>query len=304
MTEQTKSVLIVGATGYLGRHLIRAYHVSGYKVHALARDAAKLKPFAGLLESVRIAQPTQPETMVGVCDGIDVVISTLGITRQRDGLSYMDVDYQANMNVLDEALRAGVEKFGFVHVLNAEQMPNVDVAVAKAKFAAALDAAPIDSTVICPSGFFSDLEEILTLAEKDRVFLFGDGESLITPIHGRDLAQVCVAAVESQETWVTVGGPETFSQNEIAELAFEALGRKPRISYIPFWIVRAIIGSAKALGFRSQVGVLDLFVTTSAMDMTAPHHGTRTLAETYENKLRERHDPFTAFTDEAASPVT
>lgn len=34
---------------------------------------------------------------------IDTVISTVGITRQEDGLSYMDVDYQANLNLLEFA---------------------------------------------------------------------------------------------------------------------------------------------------------------------------------------------------------
>ena len=56
------------------------------------------------------AQVTQPETLKGVCKNIDVVISTVGITRQKDGLTYMDVDFQSNVNLIEEAKKEGVKK--------------------------------------------------------------------------------------------------------------------------------------------------------------------------------------------------
>ena len=55
------------------------------------------------------AQVTQPETLKGVCKNIDVVISTVGITRHKDGLTYMDVDFQSNVNLIEEA-KEGVKK--------------------------------------------------------------------------------------------------------------------------------------------------------------------------------------------------
>ena len=56
------------------------------------------------------AQVTQPETLKGICENIDVVISTVGITRQKDDLSYMDVDFQSNVNLIEEAEKGGVKK--------------------------------------------------------------------------------------------------------------------------------------------------------------------------------------------------
>ncbi|WP_304144931.1 NAD(P)H-binding protein [Mesoflavibacter zeaxanthinifaciens] len=49
------------------------------------------------------AEVTKPETLRDICEGIDTVISTVGITKQKDDLTYMDVDYQANINLLAEA---------------------------------------------------------------------------------------------------------------------------------------------------------------------------------------------------------
>jgi len=53
------------------------------------------------------AEVTQPNTRQGICNNVDFVISTLGITRQRDKLTYQNVDYQANLNLLREAERVG-----------------------------------------------------------------------------------------------------------------------------------------------------------------------------------------------------
>jgi hypothetical protein len=62
------------------------------------------------LNEILEAELTKPATIRGFCNQIDIVISTVGITRQKDGLAYMDVDYQANMNLLQEAQISGEKK--------------------------------------------------------------------------------------------------------------------------------------------------------------------------------------------------
>lgn len=81
-----QSVFIAGATGYLGRFLCAAYRSRGHLVAALVRDRGRAEDLDAdvLIE----AEATRPETLSGVMDGIDLVVSALGITRQADGLSY------------------------------------------------------------------------------------------------------------------------------------------------------------------------------------------------------------------------
>jgi len=50
-----------------------------------------------------LGEITKPETINGICENIDWVFTSIGITRQKDGLTYMDVDYQGNSNLLAEA---------------------------------------------------------------------------------------------------------------------------------------------------------------------------------------------------------
>jgi uncharacterized protein YbjT (DUF2867 family) len=97
-----KRILVAGATGYLGGFVER-----GHLVRAQARSPGKLDPIRESLDEIVEAEVTRPETLNTVCDGMDAVFSSIGITRQRDGLTFMDVDYQANRNLLDAALKAG-----------------------------------------------------------------------------------------------------------------------------------------------------------------------------------------------------
>lgn len=283
MTYTQKTVLIAGATGYLGHFLIRAYAEAGYAVRALARTPEKLIRSDLWIDDVFVGEATKPEMLKGCCKDVDLVVSAIGITRQKDGLTYEAVDYQANSNLLSETLSAGVEQFTYIHVLHAEKMLDVAMAKAKANFAAELESAPIASTVLCPSGFFADLEEILQMAERGRVYLFGDGESLISPIHGADLAKVCVEASDAGLPQVEVGGPEALTHNQIAKLAFAALGTTARVTHVPLWLGRTCVAAAKALGFTSTVGPVEFFLTASSMDMSAVPYGTRRLSTHFES---------------------
>jgi len=156
------SVFIAGATGYLGRFLCAEYRARGHHVTALVRDRARAGDLAA--DALIEAEATRPETLSGVMEGVDLVVSALGITRQADGLSYRDVDFGANLNLLREAERAGVGRFAYVHVLNAHAMRHVPGVAAKAAFVDALQASRVASTVIAPSGYFSDMGEFLSMA--------------------------------------------------------------------------------------------------------------------------------------------
>ena len=114
---KNKKILIAGATGYLGSHILHELKQQQYFVRALVRSPEKLKPNEA--DEIFKGQITVPSTIRNCCSGIDTVISTVGITRQKDNLTYMDVDYQGNLNLLNEALRSGVKRFIYVFIYNA-----------------------------------------------------------------------------------------------------------------------------------------------------------------------------------------
>ena len=268
-------VLIAGATGYLGRHLCAEYARRGHHVTALVRDAARAE---GLADMTVEAEATRPETLRGVMDGVDLVVSALGITRQADGLDYTDVDYRANLNLLRAAEAAGVGRFAYVHVLGADAMADVPLVAAKAGFVRALQAADMPATVIAPTGYFSDMGEVFEMAQSGRVWLFGDGARRLNPIHGADLAQATADATEAGRGWVEIGGPDVMTQDQIALAAFAALNVAPRITHLPDGLRRAALSVLPLLPRRIG-GPARFFLTALGLDMVAPRYGSRRLAD-------------------------
>ncbi|WP_298434813.1 SDR family oxidoreductase [uncultured Jannaschia sp.] len=266
-------VLVAGATGYLGRALCAAYARQGHHVTALVRDASRAE---GLADVLVVAEATRPETLVGVMDGIDLVVSTLGITRQADGLGYREVDYGANLTLLREAERGGVARFAYIHVLHADRMSEVPLVAAKAAFVEALHASDIPATVIATTGFFSDMGDFFAMARAGRVWLFGDGSGRLNPIDGADLAAAVVDATETGRGWVEIGGPDVMTQEEIACVAFAALGRPARITHLPDALRRAALVLLPLLPRRIG-GPARFFLTALGLDMVAPRHGERRL---------------------------
>ena len=281
-----KKILLAGSTGYLGIYIAKELQQRSCFFRAIARSPKKLEQHDIKANEMLEAELTDPDSIRGCCKGIDIVISTVGITKQKDGLTYMDVDYQANMNLLKEALKSGVKKFIYVSVLNGEKLRTLKICDAKELFVEQLKKSGMDYCIVRPNGFFSDMSEFFNMAKKGRVYLFGDGELKANPIHGEDLAIACVSSIDTPEKEVEIGGPESLTQNEIAMIAFDVLGSKPKITHIPDWVRVGILKMIRLLTNSRVYGPIEFFMTVMAMDMLAPEYGKHTLKEYFTSLNR------------------
>ena len=270
--------------GYIARELLKR----SYTVRAMARNPEKLKQDNIETTELLQAEITRPDSIKDCCKNIDVVISTVGITKQKDGLTYMNVDYQANVNLLQEAKQNGVKKFIYISVLNGENLRHLKICDAKELFVEKLIKSGLEYCIMRPNGFFSDMTEFYKMAKKGRVYLFGDGELKTNPIHGEDLAKVCVDAIDKPDQEIKIGGPETLTHNEIAAVAFEVLGVEPKITHIPNWVRVATLKMVRLFSGSKVYGPVEFFMTVMAMDMVAPKYGRNTLKEYFTN-LKHRN---------------
>ncbi|REL38245.1 SDR family oxidoreductase [Rhodohalobacter sp. SW132] len=284
-------ILLAGSTGYLGSFILKELLNRGYATRTITRNEKKLpKPVTenNRLEIVK-AELTVPKSIKNCCRNVDTVISTVGITNQKDGLTYMDVDYQANLNLLEEAKRSGVKKFIYVSVLKGDQLTHLKICEAKEKFVSAVRNSGLDYCIIRPNGFFSDMGEFYEMAKKGRVYLFGNGEYKANPIHGADLAEICVNAIQSTDKEISVGGPQTLTHNQIAKIAFSVASKKPKITYIPDGIRKAVLFLLRSFTNSKIYGPIEFFMTVLSMDLIAPEYGTRTLKKYFE-ELKSAHN--------------
>lgn len=278
MSTEMRRVLVAGTTGYLGAFVAREFKSRGFYVRALARSSKRLHVLEGSLDEVVQAEITRPESLKGACEGIDVVFSSVGITKQKDGLTFRDVDYQGNRNLLEVAKRAGVRKFIYTSVFRGPSLLHLDIVKAHEDFVTVLKASGMEYTVVRPNGFFSDMGEYVKMARKGRVYLIGSGENRINPIHGADLAEVCVDVVDQDIREVGVGGPEVLTHRQIARLALNATVKQERITSVPVWMMRSLVSLTRLFN-RHQGELLAFLTEVMTADAIAPAAGSRSLAD-------------------------
>lgn len=249
MDEQHPKVMVAGATGYIGGGVLQILHQNGLWTRALCRDPNRLL-HPNWCDEIFVGYATKPETLKGLCDGIDVVFSSIGIRSYNRQPNLWEVDYQANLNILEAAKNAGVKHFIFVSVACGAEMARFSpIAQAREKVAQAVKESGMDYTIFAPTGFFNDMAEFFTAAENKGVIrVLGDGSGKINPLSALDFGEEVVKAIfqpEYRNLVKTVGGCEIMTHREVAELAFQAVGKQAQIKYLSPWLMGLI-----ALVFR------------------------------------------------------
>ena len=259
-------VFIAGAGGSLGKLLISEFLDRGDWVTAISYSG---KGFEGVSHPRLITlacDVTQPAKLDGVCKGVDVVVSCLGITRMRNRMTHMGVDYQGNLNLLKEAEKQGVRKFAFITPVGAEHGGTHGVPLLKAKhlFKQELRRSGLEWIIFRTGGFYSDLAEMGKMALKGPMVLVGSGTPVFTPVDVRDVARAMAEDIQvKSNAIVEIGGPEDMSWNDICRACFSHYGKTPRIVHVPVWMCQAILPVLRPLSSAYfAMGKLILFMST------------------------------------------
>jgi uncharacterized protein YbjT (DUF2867 family) len=273
-------ILIAGAGGALGKALVTQYLDKGDTVTALVLDQAEMAGIEHQNLTVVNGNVTQPDSLHGICDQQEHVISCIGITRLKGNMTHETVDYQGNLNLLREAERATIGKFGFISPAGTDSgHSKAPLLHAKFRFEEALRKSKLDWVIFRSGGFFSDLADMMKLAEKGPLFVIGNGESRSTPIHVEELATLMIEGMQTQtNTVVEVGGPENLSWLQVCNTCFEIQGKKPRIMRAPVWLCRTLLAVLRPFSFRNYaMGQLLVFMSTH--DVCTPTRGKIKLRE-------------------------
>lgn len=228
-------VLLAGAFGRLGREVLRALCEDGHQVIAAGPTIRQIDGLDSSLYESRQADLTKPEQLTGLCDGVDVVITTVGLSKASTQFSCYDIDYRGNLNLLNEAKRAGVRHFAYISVIHADQGAGVPMVNAKYMLEQELIKSGIDYVIYRPTGFFYDIAKVfLSMVEKGQVDLLRvKPEPLCNIMDPADLARFIVRTMCEHNSLYDVGGAETYSYRQIAEMFFAAEKKEARIRFLP-----------------------------------------------------------------------
>ncbi len=287
MRNKYPKVLVAGATGYIGGSVLQILHEKGFWIRALCRDQSRLRN-PDWCDDIFIGHATRPETLRNLCDGIDVVFSSIGIRSFKRQPSFWDVDYQANLNILESAKAAGVKHFIFVSVLHAPEMARLSpIALARERVAQAVMKSGMDFNIFQPTGFFNDTRELLTMAQhKGVIRLFGDGSGIINPLSALDFGEEVVKVIKEpmlRNTVRSVGGSEKISHRQMAELVFQLLGQKPRIKTFPAWAIALWALLVRPLNYNAYAVIKFFEFIARTPDMTGEPIGQRRVEEFLRN---------------------
>ncbi|MEA5050570.1 MAG: NAD(P)H-binding protein [Oscillospiraceae bacterium] len=229
-------IVLAGAFGKLGTDILRALVRDGHEVVAADMAEKQIDGIAGKYTAKKI-DVTKPQTLAGLCDGAQLVITTVGLTGVSATLTNYDIDYQGNLNLLAEAKRAGVRQFNYVSVIKADSDPKVPMLHAKALFEEKLKASGLGYVIYRPTGYFYDIAKVFRpMIDKGEVTLLGKGDAHANVIDTADFADFIVLHMNDSDRTYNVGGKETYTYEEIARMFFAAAGKQPVIRRAPAWL--------------------------------------------------------------------
>ena len=252
---EPKRVLMLGATGTIGRATLRALVARGHQVTCIARRTAPDLP-AGV--RLRVADVTDAAALArdGIgSDRFDVLLSCMA-SRSGAPADAWAVDHAAHMTALDQAKAAGV---GHVVLLSAicVQKPALAFQHAKLAFEAALIASGLTYSIVRPTAYFKSLSGQLDRLRRGKPFLvFGNGTlTACKPISDADLAAYladCLHDSTRHNRILPIGGPgPAITPHEQGEMLFHALGLPPKFRQVPIGLLDTIIAALSALGTLS-----------------------------------------------------
>lgn len=276
-------VVLAGAFGRLGSDILRALVRDGHDVLAVDMVLRELDGIEGSYEKKQV-DVTKPEQLAGLCEGADAVITTVGLTRTSAEVTNYDIDYRGNLNLLNEAKRAGVKKFAYVSVLKADRAPKVPMLHAKYLLEEALKASGIDYVIFRPTGYFYDIAKVFKpMIEKGEVTLLGKKPVSANVIDTTDLADFMLLHLNDKNVTYDIGGTETYTYEQIARMFFAAAGKEPVIRHAPPFLfdVLAFINKLKKNG---KEAILRFSKWTLTESMVAEHRFGRLSFKEYIKK--------------------
>ena len=242
-------VVLAGAYGNLGSDILKELVKQGHQV--VAADMIEKDLGLGDKVSFRKIDVTKPETMKGMCEGADAVITTVGLTKTSATVTNYQIDYQGNLNILAEAKAAGVKHFVYISVIKADKAPKVPMLHAKYMFEEELKKSGLTWVIHRPTGYFYDIVKVFKpMVEKGEVTLLGKKPVHANVISTEDFAEFIVAHMMDENKSYNVGGKETWSYEEIANMCFAAAGKTPVIKRAPAFLfdVLAFVNKLKKNG--------------------------------------------------------
>jgi len=311
------SILVTGASGFVGGHVVPALLGAGHSVVALVRSRSAGETVLGRLPAadranveLRTGDITRPPTLGPALAGVDAVVHLVAIPRDFSGGAEMRlVNTEGTRSVVLAMRQEGVGRLIHMGALGVVDDPSLHYASSKAKAEALVAESGLDWTIVKPSlqfgpgdGFFNIIARLVRLSP-GIVPVPGDGSSRFQPIHAGDVARVVIAALADGTTigeTFELGGPRYWTYREITEEVLTALRKRRAVVPMPVALIRLVAGAAELIRLPFPVATDQLrqlrLDNIGQLDLVKSRFGfePRTMAGALGYLTTQRRDQFAA----------
>ena len=260
-------VLVIGATGTLGRQIARQALDAGHQVRCMVRSPRKAAFLQEWGCELTRGDLLEPDSLDYALEGQEAVIDA-ATTRATEGGSVYEIDWTGKLNLLNACDRSGVKRFVFVSLLDAEKHRDVPLMDIKYCTEQALIASDFDYTILRCVAFMQGLisQFAIPVLESQTVWVSGT-PTPIAYMNTQDIARFAVAALGRPETIrqaLPVVGSKAWLTGEITQLCEKYSGKSARVFRVRPFLIRLMqsvtsffepaVNVAERLAFDKVVG--------------------------------------------------
>ena len=246
-------ILVVGATGALGRPVVQGLLARGAQVRGLCRHPEAGADLAAAGAEMVTGDLTDRTSLERACAGVHGVLAAAHGLLGRGRWRSEAVDETGHHDLLDAARQAGVRRFVYTSALLATPDSPLDFGRRKHALEVAVEHSGLDWAILRPAAFMEHhvhaFNGAMVLA-KGQARLIGPGDKPRNFVAATDVARFAVRALLDEPLpfrRLDIGGPDHASNAEVAALYARLAGRPVKISHLPVAVARVAAAVLKPL---------------------------------------------------------
>ena len=243
-----KLIVVFGASGFVGKHVVRALCKAGYRVRAAMRrpQLGQELRVMGAVGQVQLLQANVRDfdSVSRALDGADGAINLVGLLYEKGKQKFDDVMHIGAQNIAKACKEKGVKNFVQVSAL-VDENSKAKYAIAKREGEKAIREAFKGAVILRPSIIFGPEDNFFNLFAGYCRFLpflplIGGGQTKFQPLFAGDVARAVLATIEGNYNGKTfdLGGPKTYTFEEILRFITKTIHRPRGFLKLPFWLVQ------------------------------------------------------------------
>ena len=242
-------ILVTGATGFVGRNVVRALSTCGKEVRCLVRTPARARAVADCHVAITYGDILNPLALKEAMRGVDTVVHLVAIIREKGNQSFDLINRQGTEMVAQAAMEAGVKRLVHMSAIGAQDNPDCPYLYSKWQGEQAVINSGMTYTIFRPSIQFGVGDEFInTLAAVIKAFpvvpVVGSGNVRLQPISVEEVGAMVSLVVDDphfNDRTIEIGGPDHLTYDEILDIIRRTLKVRRLKVHLPLPMMKSLI---------------------------------------------------------------